>query len=275
MAEEKFTRCPGCRTVFRVTPAQLALREGQVRCGHCRTVFDGTANLIRLSTGSTPPAQDESTGPLTVTLRSAAALEPMTASPATATVRPTPPPEEAPAPSHVDYDKRFAWDRPKARSRGAALLYATGIVVLAGLLLGQLAWHYRDLLAAHWPSARPLLTRMCAIGGCEIRPLRDVAWLSIDASDLQADPAHKGLLILSATIRNRAPYAVAHPHLELTLTEGQDTVVVRRALTPAEYTGGSVDAARGIPGNGEVAVKLFVDASATVQSGYRVYLFYP
>ncbi|HEX4882932.1 MAG TPA: DUF3426 domain-containing protein, partial [Casimicrobiaceae bacterium] len=62
---------------------------------------------------------------------------------------------------------------------------------------------------------------------------------------------------------------------ELTLTEGQDTVVVRRALTPAEYNGGSVDAARGIPGNGEVAVKLFVDASATVQSGYRVYLFYP
>ena len=32
MADPKFTRCPGCATVFRVTPAQFALREGQVRC---------------------------------------------------------------------------------------------------------------------------------------------------------------------------------------------------------------------------------------------------
>ncbi|HEX6944922.1 MAG TPA: MJ0042-type zinc finger domain-containing protein, partial [Casimicrobiaceae bacterium] len=60
VAEEKFTRCPGCRTVFRVTPAQLALRDGQVRCGHCRTVFDGTANLIRLAPGAPMPAGDES-----------------------------------------------------------------------------------------------------------------------------------------------------------------------------------------------------------------------
>ena len=70
MADEKYTRCPGCRTVFRVTPAQLALRSGQVRCGHCRTVFDGTANLIRLARpGPAYLEEDANTGPLTVTLR--------------------------------------------------------------------------------------------------------------------------------------------------------------------------------------------------------------
>jgi hypothetical protein len=50
---------------------------------------------------------------------------------------------------------------------------------------------------------------------------------------------------------------------------------VRRALAPAEYAGGTANLAAGIAGNGEVAVKLFLDASATSQSGYRVYLFYP
>jgi len=49
MAEQKFTRCPGCKTIFRVTPAQLAMRGGQVRCGHCRTVFDGVAALLSLA----------------------------------------------------------------------------------------------------------------------------------------------------------------------------------------------------------------------------------
>ena len=50
MAEEKFTRCPGCSTIFRVIPQQLALRAGQVRCGHCQTVFDGVASLVQAAT---------------------------------------------------------------------------------------------------------------------------------------------------------------------------------------------------------------------------------
>ena len=35
--------------MFRVTPVQLEIREGQVRCGHCKTVFDGIANAISLA----------------------------------------------------------------------------------------------------------------------------------------------------------------------------------------------------------------------------------
>jgi predicted Zn finger-like uncharacterized protein len=280
--DEKYTRCPGCRTVFRVTPAQLALRAGQVRCGHCRTVFDGTAHLIQLApigAGARDDAADEDArGPLTVTLRSAHALEP---------VAPTPPSQRTAAPvagapssvadedDEVDYDNRFAWDRPKKRSRSRTTVYVVAIIALMLGFLGQLAWQYRDLLAAHVPATRPTLTRLCAFAGCTIQPLREVAGLSIDASDLQADPAHKGLLVLTATVRNRATYPVAFPHLELTLTDAQDQVVVRRALAPAEYTGGTTNIAAGIMGNGEVAIKLFVDASATTQSGYRVYLFYP
>src|SRR2546430_11922090 len=77
--DEKYTRCPGCLTVFRVTPAQLALRDGQVRCGHCRTVFDGYAQMISLAplpAESMEERDDLALGPPTVTLRSARALEP-------------------------------------------------------------------------------------------------------------------------------------------------------------------------------------------------------
>ena len=74
---------------------------------------------------------------------------------------------------------------------------------------------------------------------------------------------------------NRAGWALAYPHLELTLTDTQDQVVVRRALVPKDYVGGAQDVAAGIPANGEVPVKLFIDASATTQAGYRLYAFYP
>ncbi len=106
MADEKFTRCPGCKTVFRVTDGQLALRDGQVRCGHCRTVFDGRAELISLAP---PPADQEqevdelALGPPTVTLRSARALDP------------PPPPASSEAAPAIDYENRFSDDRKPSR----------------------------------------------------------------------------------------------------------------------------------------------------------------
>ena len=82
MAEEKYTRCPGCHTVFRVTPQQLAMREGQVRCGHCKTVFDGVREQISLAPQARTPERDDAydeavQGPPTVTLRNAQALHPV------------------------------------------------------------------------------------------------------------------------------------------------------------------------------------------------------
>ncbi|GAB7526176.1 zinc-ribbon and DUF3426 domain-containing protein [Paraburkholderia sp. 2C] len=58
------TRCPFCETVFRLQPAQLALRRGLVRCGHCREVFDASSSLFDLADGgdfrsATPITADE------------------------------------------------------------------------------------------------------------------------------------------------------------------------------------------------------------------------
>ena len=149
------------------------------------------------------------------------------------------------------------------------------IPALIAAFVLQALFHFRDALAAYVPTTKPMLTRVCALFRCAVQPLKDVAALSIDASDLQADPAHRGLLVLSATIRNRASYPLAYPYLELTLTDAQDQVVVRRALSPADYVSGTANTAAGIASNGEVPVKLFIDASATSQAGYRLYLFFP
>jgi predicted Zn finger-like uncharacterized protein len=46
------TRCPFCETVFRLQPAQLALRRGLVRCGHCQEVFDASSSLYETADGA-------------------------------------------------------------------------------------------------------------------------------------------------------------------------------------------------------------------------------
>ena len=47
MATVLATRCPHCRTTFRVVQDQLKLRGGLVRCGACKEIFNGTDHLLR------------------------------------------------------------------------------------------------------------------------------------------------------------------------------------------------------------------------------------
>jgi predicted Zn finger-like uncharacterized protein len=183
-------------------------------------------------------------------------------------------PSERPAPEHTVAD-RFSWEQPALPARPRSWLWAALVPVLALLLAVQAVYPLRHTLAARVPALEPALLSVCARLGCTIEPPRGQDRLSIEASELQVDAAHKGLLILTATIRNRAEYAVAYPHLELTLTDLQDQAVVRRVLAPAEYAGGTARLDAGVAANGEVAVKLFIDASATQQQGYRLSVFYP
>jgi predicted Zn finger-like uncharacterized protein len=306
MLDETYTRCPGCKTIFRVTPQQLAIRGGQVRCGHCKNVFDGNEAIISLAPQRVSDATadaEAALGPPTVTLRSAAALAPASipipipvpesveapgadgagAPPAAALTVPAITEAEA-APAGSASADALAWENRFAPRRGARLLgaldkaSAIALPLLLVALIAQATFHFRDYLAAHVPAAKPALAKACAVLGCAISPLRDGdngGALSIDASDLQADPAHRGLLVLTATLRNRSTWPLAYPHLELTLTDAQDQVVARRALAPADYAGGTVDVVSGIAPNTEAPIKLFIDASATTQAGYRLYAFYP
>jgi hypothetical protein len=148
-------------------------------------------------------------------------------------------------------------------------------VVLAFVLVGQAS----GISATRSPRiSRRRAPRSCArarIAGCTIRPLRDVAALSIEASDLQADAAHRGLLILAASVRNRANYAIAYPHLELTLTDAADQPVVRaRSRRP------STRAARSTSGAASSAAARCRSRCSSTRArrrrpGTGLYLFYP
>ena len=46
------TRCPACRTMFKVVPDQLKISEGWVRCGKCEEIFDARAHM---QDGTSPP----------------------------------------------------------------------------------------------------------------------------------------------------------------------------------------------------------------------------
>jgi predicted Zn finger-like uncharacterized protein len=171
----------------------------------------------------------------------------------------------------------FRWDEPAPRplSREMRWALAGGSAFLALLLAGQMLFHFRHALAAGYPELRPALVEMCGIFGCRVEALKRRDEITIESHDMQADPAHQGLLILQVVLRNRATHAVAFPHLELEILDIGGQPQVRRAFAPVEYAGGAADFGRGIPAGAEWNVKLFIDASSVAARGYNLDLFYP
>jgi predicted Zn finger-like uncharacterized protein len=250
------THCPTCSTAFRVTPDQLKARAGKVRCGHCDSVFNALESLEDLSRAQMeaesaapepPPAEPPQT-PIEAETEPPAVSEPeiqMEAVPEAAAVRRGP---------------KLAWScRPCRRSP---------------------CWFCRlpIYFAPNWrspsPTCVPLLEEMCACSNatsrCRARPI----W---SASRLRTciPTRNRKLLVLAATLKNRAPFAQAYPHLELTLTDTRDQPVLRKVLAPEDYLAQGVDVRAGFAANGDLAVNLWLDAGETGASGYRLYLFYP
>jgi hypothetical protein len=190
---------------------------------------------------------------------------------APAPVQALPPEEEVAATEDTPLSGLAKAPRRKPRSWPWVL----GSLPLLTALALEGAYLYRSNLAAQYPGTKPYLEQLCAAVGCRVPLPRDPDLLGIETSSLEGDPAHPDVVVLSAALRNRAPYAQAYPSLELTLTDAQDKVVGRRVFAPKEYLPKDVDPSRGMPPNQEVAIKLSMDLTALKAVGYRLYLFYP
>ena len=305
------TVCPSCSTAFRVTWEQLKVRAGWVRCGQCHTVFNGTVSLNRLGEGEIDTFDEYSAAaPVSEAIPEAPRVPPETDSslqwpplnlevgandPASADSShqvDDPPaasePSTVPAPmqpastsEHVKFESepaslshgnRPAFEfGPKTEAKGGWWWLPTAVLLLL-FFLGQTLFYFRGAIALLLPEAKPYISELCAELGCEIPLPRRVELVSIETSDLQADPANPAVMVLMATLRNRAAFPQAFPALELTLTNDRDLPLARRVLLASDYLADKTEA---FDGSSEKQVRLHVEAGALKASGYRLYLFYP
>jgi predicted Zn finger-like uncharacterized protein len=297
------TCCPSCQTTFRVTPEQLKARAGKVRCGKCQVVFNALDSLLE-DAANTTNAAHEKASPAASTNKTPTPPAPITAAIKT-------PPDIATKP---DDDSQVAAE-PLSEAAAQELAKASGLIVaretteiagyskwaegvmsspalplvekstawpfaMVALLLalalgGQLAFHFRSELAVTAPSLRPALEALSDALGADIPLPRHAELMSIETSDLQADPKRSNLLVLNATLRNRAAYGQAYPLLELSLTDTQDNAIARRVFQPGEYLPPQDPPDQAFPGSADVAIRLWVEAKEIGAAGYRLYVFYP
>ena len=154
------------------------------------------------------------------------------------------------------------------------LNWVIGSALLVLVLFMQAAYFFRVELAASTPGLKPALTGYGKMFGGSVPLPQDASLMSIESSDLEADPAHENRIILSVLLRNRAAYAQAFPNLELTLNDAQDSPLARRTLVPKDYLPSVENEKTGMQPNHELSVKLELGITDLKPSGYRLALHY-
>lgn len=266
------TRCPACATTFRVTSEQLQARHGRVRCGQCSTVFNAFDTLSTVSeevaagkklVGEAPPGESVAEESREATARRAQSVTgngDAANGPARLPETTTP---------HLD-DYAQVLERPPRNGP-----WVLGSALLLLILAGQASYQFRTELATVLPGTRPFLENFCEYLACTVALPQRVEYLNIESSDLKADPGRPGVIVLSATLRNNAPFSQGFPALELTLTDTQDQPVARRVFLPADYLGRNAGTGTGIAPNRALDLRLALGISDLPAAGYRLYLFYP
>lgn len=169
-------------------------------------------------------------------------------------------------PQFVRQAERAAlWRRPLVRA-----LLGSACAVLGLMLASQVAFQYRDQLAARAPALAPPLQAACDRLGCRVQAPRVLDRIRLEASDLtRTEDEH--VLRFSADLHNGAEFAVRTPALEVTFTDGLGQTVSRKVMLPADL---------GARGESIAADALWrIDARLAVGelrvAGYTVEVFYP
>lgn len=296
------TRCPACRTMFKVVPDQLRISEGWVRCGKCEEIFDASAHLQELPAEVSPMAAPEDVPADTVAfedagesapeatrvdseLKDAHAGSPRVVEAAVVSTtpdieamvdEPVAPPDAATASAGAAPSLSFMrkarkssrWHRPLVRAALGGLCLALAL----GLAL-QLLVQERDRIAAREPALKPLLGEVCRWLDCQVQPLRDIDAVVIDSSAFTK--VRGDMYRLSVTLKNRESVELAMPSIELALTDSLDAPIARRVLRPAELgvPSGVIPAASETQSALVLSVKL--NGNGERVAGYRLLAFYP
>ena len=274
------TRCPNCNALFRVSEEQLRSHDGLVRCGDCRHVFDARSRLEAI-------ADDHPDAPAPPRRDAPIDREPK-----------IPPSTDAPVDMAHDMARDLPTDMPTGRAgepdfpepeqpdflradkrRAGGALRATlaaACTLLALTLLAQLAIQFRADLLANLPSLRPTLDALCAPLACRATlPMRPDL-LAIVSSDLQAIP-NTSAMEFDAVIRNRAPFAMALPSIELTLTNAQDHAIARKVFSPSDYgpTSNSLVPPDNLPPGADRSIRILFVPPGPGATGFVAYPFFP
>jgi len=171
----------------------------------------------------------------------------------------------------------FLREAPTPRRRKISMLFGGAAILLAVLLLAQLAVTFRAEILTKFPNARPALGQLCKIFRCTVSWPTRGDLLAVVGSELQALPG-TSVFELTAIVRNRGNLTLALPAIELTLSDTLNRTVARKVFVPSDYLAAETDPRgtlqAGLEAGADLTIKVAFEAHGLNASGFIVYPFY-
>lgn len=265
------TRCPECKTVFRVTPAQLKVREGMVRCGRCQHAFAADKHLVRKTAKTTSKGAPNVARKRSAGKKISAAESPKPKLAHDVVIGPELSRATSEAAFHTEIPPLTRPSQLKTRT----VYWAVGSVLLFLLLAGQVLIFYGYQAARHMPELRSSVDILCDRLPCRRLPLIDMRRMDLVETRVAPHPRYDKALRVKATLVNRAEVVQPYPLLEVSLIDSQGQLVARRTYPPREYLSKPDMVQQGMPPQLAINVQLDITSPNVQASGYEVLLLPP
>ena len=300
------TSCPQCDTQFLLNDELIAAYGGKVQCGSCEHVFNASDRLTEVGDDissadeyqaaiettpaeNTPPvnplppvetapfdtepdvsATKETLAPQVSSTHSNGDVDYIIGQPA-ATVNPTAEIEAAPeAVLNLDGVKKKNNKKPRQHSFLSILISLLLLLVFIGLSV----YFLRGKIASEYPQLKPSLERACKKLNCTIDLPKNLDLISIGNSYMQEDDAYQAVINFSSSLENNATYAQAYPNIELTLTDSDDTPVIKKLIKPKDYLVSKKKLAQGLAPHEIANIKIALRVDEASVASYRILLLY-
>jgi len=259
-----YTECPHCHTLFRIRMEQLAAADGHARCSRCSKVFDALSHLhetVPGHQGRSPRGETRQPAPQPASVTTRTTPTPTLPAPEaqdtthghSETVI-----ESSGSPAGTEREDAFpfeipddlpdiepsagapgpSWEaqaEPPPRASPLAILgWASGVVALLVLALGQTVWWTHDTLA-EYPQGRRLATSVCRLLGCKVPERRAPELIRVLSRDISPHPSEPDALLVMLVMANEAPFPQPFPLLQIVLFDDNQNPLGQRRFTPEEY----------------------------------------
>jgi len=214
-----YTRCQGCHTVHPVNAALLSRGRGQYRCGRCQKLANALDALFDEWPSAGDPAIPQGEPPV---LGGVVALEQANTSELS--------PEEAallaePLQLAEPKDGKGPWLRLAWISLGLILLLAS--IYAVGTYFGKFQFDREAIEQS--------LVNMGIKDAPPEKPFRDTSSIELVSRELLSHPLRPRVLLLNATIVNRAPQPQPYPDIQVRLYDLENEVISERRFRPTDY----------------------------------------
>jgi predicted Zn finger-like uncharacterized protein len=283
------TSCPKCDTQFLLNDELIKAHRGKVQCGSCELIFNAKTRLTEVADEINSAEQYQA-----IVEENEQVEEIILGTESESNIDET---------SHVDYFLNDITTSIKESKSGNEKLEinTTPMVddfinnrskqkkstkhinkiwlVLFSLLLiltaiFQTIYNLRVRVAAEYPQFKPLIVKACEHLKCTVGLPKDLNLITIGDSDMQEDDNYQSLINFTSVIKNNASYPQAYPNIELTLTNTNDQVEIKKIISAKDYLNDDAALKEGMLPNDEKRIKLALYVDDGEVAGYRILLLY-